>query len=311
VAEVAKLLRDESGLKGKLRWRLNRWLLRRLGLLRRGTWVTVYDAFGAPGDTLLTAIVCRNIAERFPGVRINCITPNPELLVADPHIARLNGPESYICLRHWYLELIENKLPGMNVLEESFRTLGMAKHEYRAAVYLTEKERREGAERLAGLRKPIVSLNARSKEPVKTWPVENWRRLVELLRTDFDLVQLGDGTEPALDGVRSFAGKLTLRESMGVLAHAKTHVGPDSFLMHAANGLGVRSVILLGGSRTVANTCYEGNINMDIQMPCGPCYIHESRGEKCLHGIECMAQITVERVHAAVLELMNGGKPCK
>jgi ADP-heptose:LPS heptosyltransferase len=270
-------------------------------------WITVHDSFGAPGDTLLTGIVCRHIAGRFPRIKINCITPNPELLAEDPHIARLNGPETYICLRHWYLEQIENKIPDMNVLAESFRTLGIADYDYRASVYLTEKEKAEGMERLSGLTRPLVSLNARSKEPVKTWPADHWQRLVTLLRPRYDLVQLGDGTEPALDGVRSFAGKLTLRESMAVLSHAKTHIGSDSFLMHAANGLRVPSVILFGGSRTVENAGYAGNINLYVPMPCGPCYIHQSRGQTCAHGVECMDRITVEMVSAGVLKLMGEG----
>ena len=304
--DISGLLREEGGLRGKVRWHLNRWLLLHLRLLRPGMWITVYDSFGAPGDTLLTGIVCRHIAERFPRLRINCITRNPELLRQDPHIATLNGPETYICLRHWYLELIEHKQGKVNVLAESFRHMGIATYDYRASVCLTEKERNEGLERLSGLNRPIVSVNARSKEPVKNWPVENWRQLAGLLQEKYDLVQLGDGTEPLLDGVRSFAGTLSLRESMSVLSHAKAHVGPDSFLMHAANGLGIRSVILFGGSRTPANLGYASNINFHVPMPCGPCYIHQSRGETCTHGVECMNRMPVDMVHAAVLKLMNG-----
>ena len=77
-----------------------------------------------PGDTLLTAIVCRHIVEHYPGIQINCITPNPSLIKEDPHIHRLNGPETYVSLRHWYLELIEHKQGTINVLAESMRSLG-------------------------------------------------------------------------------------------------------------------------------------------------------------------------------------------
>jgi ADP-heptose:LPS heptosyltransferase len=297
---------DENGLRGKLRWRVNRWLLRRLHLLPPGMWLTVHDEFGAPGDTLLTAIVCRHIARRFPKIRINCITPNPELLKHDPHIARLNGPETYPALRHWYLELLANKQAETSVLAESMRSLGITTYDYKAEVYLTDAERQEGLARLDGLSKPLISVNTRSKEPVKNWPAARWAELAARFRPDFDIVQLGDDSELALQGVRSFAGKLGLRESMAVLSHAKAHVGPDSFLMHAANGLGVRSVILFGGSRTPANLGYATNINLYEPMPCGPCYIHQSRGEICGYEVECMNRITVDEVHAATVKLMEG-----
>jgi ADP-heptose:LPS heptosyltransferase len=268
-------------------------------------WLTVRDGFGGAGDTLLTAIVCRHAAERFPGIRINCITPNPELVKEDPHIDKLNGAETYFSLRHWYLQQIEQKQGEVNVLAESMRSIGMTSYDYRASVHLTNAERAEGLARLNGLSKPVVTVNTRSREPVKNWPAERWRALTALLRSRFDVVQLGDGTELELEGARSFAGRLGLRESMAVLSHARAHIGPDSFLMHAANGLGVPSVILFGGSRTPANAGYAENINLYVPMPCGPCYIHQSRGEVCGHGVECMDRITVEDVHAAVLKLME------
>ncbi|MGA3169813.1 MAG: glycosyltransferase family 9 protein [Chthoniobacteraceae bacterium] len=308
--DISELLKSEDGLGAKLRWHLNLRLLKHLHLLPPGMWLTIRDGFGAPGDTLLTAIVCRHVAERFPRLKINCITPNPELLKEDPHITRLNGPETYISLRCWYLDLIEHKQAGVNVLAEPMGKLGIAPYDYRARVHLTADEKAKGIERLEGLRRQVLSINTRSKEAAKNWPAERWERLVPRLLRDYDLIQLGDSSELLLPGVRSFAGRLGYRESMAVLSHMKAHVGADSFLMHAANGLGVPSVIIFGGSRTPANLGYEGNINLFVPMPCGPCYIHQSRGEFCQYGVECMNHITEDMVEGAVLKLMNGAQ-CK
>jgi ADP-heptose:LPS heptosyltransferase len=95
---------------------------------------------------------------------------------------------------------------------------------------------------------------------------------------------------------------------MAVLSHARAHVGPDSFLMHAANGLCVPAAIIFGGSRTPDNTGYSGNRNLYVPMTCGPCYIHQSRGQTCGYGVECMDRITVEQVYEAVLELAGGDR---
>ncbi len=292
-------------LSSKVRWHLNRWLLRHLGLLRSANWITVHDIFGAPGDTLLTAIVCRNIKQRFPRLRINCITPNPDLLELDPAISKLNGPETYICLRHGYLDLIHHRKAHENVLEDSMRSVGITTDDYRAAVYLSDTERANGMALLETGARPVAAINTRSKEPVKNWPAERWRELAGLLLRDFDVVQLGDGAELEIDSVRSFAGRLSRRQSTAVLSHARLFIGPDSFLMHAANGLGIPSVILIGGSRTAANIGYRDNINLEVQIGCGPCYIHAARGEVCAHGIECMNRISVPEVYSAALQLMK------
>ena len=58
-----------------------------------GRTFTVVDAFGSPGDSILTATVCRNLKRKFPRLRINCVTPNAGLLKHDPNIAEFNGPQ--------------------------------------------------------------------------------------------------------------------------------------------------------------------------------------------------------------------------
>src|SRR5688500_9460029 len=46
----------------KLRWALNEWKDGKLAILNAaGAWLTIIDGFGAPGDTLLTATLIRNI----------------------------------------------------------------------------------------------------------------------------------------------------------------------------------------------------------------------------------------------------------
>ncbi len=304
MTDLAPLLRRDTGLAAAVRWHVNDWFTRRPWLLHwLGARLTVFDAFGAPGDTLLTAIVCRHLHERHPRIRINCLTPNPELLLHDPNIETLNARESWFCLWHWYLGLVEKKDGCVNVLRPTFDHLGFGPCAYRAKVFLSDLEIAGARARLGATAKPVLAFNTRSKEAVKNWPVESWNDLLERLRAEFDLMHLGDATEPHFAGVRRFAGLLSLRESMALLACARLHVGPDSFLMHAANGLDVPSVIIFGGSRTPANLGYDGNVNLFVEMPCGPCWIHASRGERCEHDLACLKKISVEEVHAETMKL--------
>ena len=303
------VLWQHRGLAGKIRWHLNALLTRRPWILNAfGATLTIVDIYGYPGDTLLTAIVCRHLRQRYPRLRLNCLTGNTELLRYDPNLNTLGQPETFFSVWSWYPDTARRRDPAANVLEETFARLGMGreKYEYRAKVYLSDEERRWGLARLAGASKPVLTFHIRTREPTKDWPVDRWRSALGELRERWHVVHLGDGREPVIDGVTRLAGQLTLRESLSVLAHARVHVGADSFLMHAANGLDVPSVIIGGGSRTAANVGYSSNANLYVDMACGPCWILAADGGACAHDLACMNEIRAVDVVSAVEQL--GGR---
>jgi ADP-heptose:LPS heptosyltransferase len=306
MTDISLLRRNETGLGAAIRWHINDWLTRRPWLLNMlGARMTVFDVFGAPGDTLLTGIVCRYLHECYPRIRINCLTPNPDLLELDPNISALNEPESYICLWHSYLGLIAAKDIRTNILCPTLSHIGIKKYEYRGKVYLSDEELSYARGFLRKCEYPILAFSTKSKEPVKNWPLDYWIKLLDRIRDRFTLVHLGDQYEPHIPDAIRFAGSRTKRESMAILACATLYVGPDSFLMHAANGLGVRSVIIFGGARTPENCGYKQNINLFTKITCGPCWIHTSENEKCGFNFECLKRTPVSRVYDAVSELWN------
>jgi ADP-heptose:LPS heptosyltransferase len=307
---VAAKSKSKSGysLRQRFQGRANEIFLRRLAWLNFfGVTLTVEDVFGTPGDTLMTAIICHEIKKRYSRLKINCVTPNPSLLTHDPDIDSLNQPRSFWTIRFDYLRLLVDKARSTNVLQPTMERLGITDYNYRARVFLTDEELAVARQRVAGLRLPIITINAMSREMVKVWPLENWKALVPQLNQFASVVQVGDAREPALDGVLSLGGKLSMRESMAVLAQADLHIGPDSFLMHAANGVGVPSVIIYGGSRPPACLGYPDNTNLFVDIECSPCWLHDSHGDKCPYAIKCMPMITPESVLAAVKEKLALG----
>lgn len=274
-----------------------------------GGWLTIWDSFGTPGDTVCAATVAREIKRRFPGLKINCITPNPELLKLDPSIDRLNSPPTIVVLRYWYLDIIGQKDGTTNLLAPTLEKVGIQDYRYEAGIYLSEDELACGRERIAHLKRPILTLNAHSQEKVKRWAHQRWSELSAILASDYDLVQLGNGEEPELPGVTRLAGSLSMRESAAVLAHAWLHVGGVSFLMHVANGLGVPAVIIYGGRETPANSGYDANTNLYVKTDCSPCWLHDSHGDSCPHEMKCMERIRVEDVLSAIRSRMGGTLP--
>ena len=300
--------RDQSRpalLAYSLRKRMERWGLRHLDWLNRvGARFTVRDLYGAPGDTLLAAIVARQFKERWPRLRLNFITKNPDLVQHDPNFFEINAAPGIFGIDFWYYDLQTRRDPRTNLLAPSFAALGLSNGEYRGRVYLTEAERATAREKLAGLARPLIAVNTLSAQPVKNWPLAQWRALAPELAKRGSLVHLGDAREPALPQTKSFTGQLSKRESLAVLGECGLFVGPVTFLMHGANGLDVPAVVIFGGSHTPANAGYAMNLNLYTELPCSGCWLTGHPGSECPHDLACMTAITPGAVLEAVDEML-------
>ena len=280
----------------KYRWFYNSRLPSNLlSLNNRKKWLTVIDRLGAPGDALITANVIRCIKETYPKLKVNCITPHPELIRLDPDIDTINQPETFYSFDSTYWELIVRKEKSQNIIEHNMLRLGIDKYEYKAAFYLSEEEKEWAKQKINQFDRPIIAICTKSKEPVKNWPEENWSDLIQNLKYKYSIIQLGDEKEPIFEGVHRFAGKLSMRESGAILSHASYFIGPDSLLMHIANGLNIKSTIIFGGSRPVNCFGYVDNINLSTTLECSPCWIHHGYDE-CHNDLHCLNQISVSQV---------------
>ena len=284
----------------KYRWWKNSNLKRLLPYLNENAkWLTVIDRLGAPGDALISANVIRGIKEKFPKLKINFITPHPELVELDPNINLLNGKESFYTFDSSYWELIVRKETKQNIISHSLKKLGIDSCGYKAEFYLSDQEKNWAEEILKNFQKPVLAICTQSKEVVKNWPLEYWIKLIQNLVSKFTLIQMGDEKEPFIEGLTRFAGKYSMRESAALMSKMNLFVGPDSLLMHIANGLNIPSLIIFGGSRPVDCFGYNENINLGSKPDCSPCWIHKGY-ESCEHGMECMEMITVDLVKQSI-----------
>jgi ADP-heptose:LPS heptosyltransferase len=289
----------------KYRWWKNGKLKRKLYVLNKSkSWLTVIDRLGAPGDALITANVIRCIKNRYPHLKINCITPHPELIRFDPSIDSINCKENFYSFDSTYWELIVRKERKENIIAHNLCRIGIDEHEYRAKFYLSEEERKWAKQLMGVCSKPVIAICTRSKETVKNWPFDHWVGLIDSIQSDFSIIQLGDDKEPVLENVMRFAGKHTMRESAALLSQANFFIGPDSLLMHIANGLNIKSIVIFGGSRPADCFGYEGNINLTSAPECSPCWIHDGH-EACEHKIKCMKNINPAHVLDAFNLLSN------
>jgi ADP-heptose:LPS heptosyltransferase len=271
---------------------------------KKRKWITVVNRLGAPGDTLITSNVIRCIKINFPKLKINCITPHAELIRLDPNIDSINQPETFYSFDSTYWELIVRKEKSQNIIEYNMQRLGIDKYEYKAKFYLSEEEKEWAKQQTSELNKPLLAICTKSKEPVKNWPEANWLELIQNLKDKFSIIQLGDDLEPGFDNVIRYAGKFSMRESAAMLSLADFFIGPDSLLMHIANGLNIQSIIIFGGSRSINCFGYPENTNLSNNPECSPCWIHSTDG-KCNESLKCLHNIGVPTVFNSLKDMIK------
>src|SRR5258708_6903086 len=160
-----------------------------------------------------------------------------------------------------------------------------------------------------------VLVHLTSRWLFKTWTERKNAELLRGLVRDGHQVVLTGAPDPrehaiiarilaeAAVPVHDFSGKLTLREMAALSARARLFFGVDSAPMHIAAAMGTPVVALFGpttekewGPWRVAHRI------VTSAHPCRPCGNDGCGGGKVS---ECITELSVERVHSAVNELLS------
>lgn len=144
--------------------------------------------------------------------------------------------------------------------------------------------------------------------PKKTWPIEHWKKLIEILPQKKFIILGGpadtfceDIRKIAPERVENWAGKFSLKESCTHAAHADYIITGDTGLQQVADLSGVKGISLMGPTAFGFTTM--GLLKtMEVGLPCRPCSKDGSGG--CSREIyqECMVLITPEKVAEQVLK---------
>lgn len=147
----------------------------------------------------------------------------------------------------------------------------------------------------------------------KRWPVEYWKELVDKIFPGKRLVLLGGLMDvqacSEIKGgkeIANYCGQFSLLESMAMLRYASAVVTNDSFLMHAANALGKKTVAIFGSSvRQFGFFPYdvEHKIMQVEGLPCRPCS-HVGLESCPQNHFRCMKEISPAQVRDALESLL-------
>lgn len=164
-------------------------------------------------------------------------------------------------------------------------------------------------EKLSGYEDHIVLCPSAAWE-MKRWPIEHWKNLISILHHK-KFVILGGPSDSfcqeianvAPERTVNLAGKLSLKDSCRVVAHAPLVISADTGLIHIADICGVSGLSLMGP--TAFGFCSNPNIKtLGVDLPCRPC-TKDGRG-KCSQAIyqRCMVEITADLVAHEALALL-------
>lgn len=153
--------------------------------------------------------------------------------------------------------------------------------------------------------------------PTRCWPKERWREFAALFkaaRPEILLVQIGGGANSeAFDFVDiSLIGKTKISDLPYILKESMLHVDSESGMVHLANLLPTRAVVMFGPSLK-EYLAYERNVSISAPF-CGGCMnIDGNWIGKCILGYArkcaCMNSIKAKTLFDAVIEILGVKTP--
>jgi heptosyltransferase-2 len=209
-----------------------------------------------------------------------------------------------------------NKFPtpfiGIVSFREPLKKWGVkAQHKSSIVQWTFTPEVNEKIDSLIDLEK-IISLVPSAAWEMKRWPLEHWKKLIDMLpeskfmvlggKEDFLFCQELEAIAPLR--VKNLAGKLTLVESCHLIQKSSLVISADTGLLHVADVLGVKAISLMGPT-AFGHTMSSLIKTLEVEMSCRPC-TKDGRG-KCSDKIwqRCMVDIMPSTVATTARLLLS------
>lgn len=295
-------------------WRRKLWATGILAL--HGKPMVVLSFGGGLGDQLLLSSIAREYRRRGK-LRVWVSTSVPELFVGNADVQRTIRQDS--AHDQWFVNRFGGKFIWPNYsphVPEERKDIPPKKHilaimceqaglsgrvDIRPYLHLNHNEIKLG--RICERQVAIQSTGQSAKHFMwtKEWYPERFQSVVDILKNQFNFVQVGSASDFKLRGAHDMRGKLSIRGTAAVLANSLCFVGLVGFLMHLARSVECRSAIVYGGRELPSQSGYICNENLTGQTSCSPCW----RYDNCSGQRACMEQITVEHVVHAIQRVVN------
>lgn len=182
-------------------------------------------------------------------------------------------------------------------------------------IYITDAERASASQKLPN-DVCLIAFHLGAGFPSKCLPIEKFAQVANGLGdqtkgVERQIVVIGGPEDRSL--VEDFkrrthrepldlVGKLSIRETAGVLEHCQLFIGNDSGPMHLAAAVGTPTVAFFGPSETRHYHPYGVEQRLlEVDLPCRPCdHVH------CVHTVYlCMSSISADDILMAAEEMLS------
>lgn len=154
-----------------------------------------------------------------------------------------------------------------------------------------------------------IGVNFESRGAIRNYPNELARRLISAMTgSGFEVYRFGtqrvtDGHPFPTQGYHDYSGRTTTFELAALTQQMDLVIGIDSFPVHLANILGVRTIALLSATKPGIFRWHKHVVCMASEIDCSPC---GRVADECPQGYEtCRAfyheSVSLERILAAVV----------
>lgn len=183
----------------------------------------------------------------------------------------------------------------------------------RCELFVTENDRQKCDALIAShdLNHPFIAIEPDTNRDyfgtLRQWPLNYWQELVNAIkaaRPDVTVVQIGLKNAQRVSGTLDLRGQTDFRTAALLLGRSDLFIGTESGLMHAANAVDARALILWGGITLPEYIGYpDQQTTICKYVSCAPC----GRRGDCHNGHICMRSISVDEVFEAALSML----PCQ
>jgi ADP-heptose:LPS heptosyltransferase len=162
-----------------------------------------------------------------------------------------------------------------------------------------------------GLNGPYITLVPGAAWPQKTWLIDHYKELVNLIvnKLRLSIVIIGsknDGICGAIANdtskqILELHGKLDIRESLAIISLGEMTVGSDTGMVHASEALGVPVAMIMGPTnvQTGGGTSLNKSVVIEKDIWCRPCSQNGNR--PCYRSKQyCMTKISTSDVYRAI-----------
>ena len=138
----------------------------------------------------------------------------------------------------------------------------------------------------------------------RAWPFARWQQIVYRVRSEFPeikIVQVGVEGSCALDGTVQVCGLLTFRETALLMKKSKLFLGTEGGLVHAANAMESKAVVVWSGVTLPEFAGYPGKHDIVYKrVECSPCGLKGN----CPNAHLCMQSISVDDVWVRIKQTL-------